>query len=299
MISLDDFKKIRLEDKKIFDKYYEKYPPNHSDYVFTTIISWIDYGEYHFTELDGNLLLYSNIDGTIRLRPPIGKHNKKVFEQILKLARSLKSDYPIGMIDEKTKKWINKKYPSLNIIPHREYFEYVYKTKDLVELSGSKYAKIRNRLNKFEKTYDCSLEDINDENQKEIRNFLRRWCLWKDCESDHVLKHEKDAVVYSIEKFFELNLSGIALRIDGEIEAIAVYEKINPKTVVVHYEKASPDYDGIYKKINNETAKKINKQKIEYINRESDMGIPGLRKAKLSYRPDHMIKIYHISKGEI
>ena len=88
------------------------------------------------------------------------------------------------------------------------------------------------------------------------------------------------------------------MRINQNIEAIAVFEQMNPNTVVVHYEKGSPDFDGIYKAINQETAKILQKNFL-YINRESDMGLPGLRKAKKSYRPNHMIEVYHLTKKDI
>ena len=101
-----------------------------------------------------------------------------------------------------------------------------------------------------------------------------------------------------MENFFELKLSGIVMLIEDKIEAIAVYEKINPETAVVHYEKGSPDYDGIYKAINQETAK-ILQNKVKLINRESDMGISGLRKAKTSYRPHHMIQVSNANKESI
>ena len=64
---------------------------------------------------------------------------------------------------------------------------------------------------------------------------------------------------------------------------------------VVHYEKGSPDYDGIYKAINQETAKILQKNFI-FINRESDMNIPGLRKAKMSYHPHHMVEVFNLAK---
>ena len=98
--------------------------------------------------------------------------------------------------------------------------------------------------------------------------------------------------------FFELKLSGVAIRIDGKIEAISVYEQMSPDTVVVHYEKGAPDYDGVYKAINAETAKLIQKG-FKFVNREPDMGLPGLRKAKMSYRPHHMVEVYHIARDKI
>jgi len=104
-------------------------------------------------------------------------------------------------------------------------------------------------------------------------------------------ENEKNAILYSMAHFFDLKLSGIAMRVLDEIEAIAVYEKMSPDTVVVHYEKGSPDYDGIYKAINQETATIVQKD-FNFINRESDMDLPGLRKAKMSYRPHHLVEVY-------
>ena len=298
MISIDDFKPVSLEDKKIFDKHYKEYPPHHSDNVFTTIISWMDYSNYHYIILENNLIILTKINGQIRFRPPSGKRKKDVFDQVIKLAQKENSDYPFGVIDLETKKWLERNYQKLVFEEHRDYFDYVYLSSDLAELSGSNYSKIRNRLNKFKRNYNYTIEKISKENMAEVGEFLKRWCLWKDCESDPILENERKAILYSMSRFFELELSGNAIRIDGNIEAISIYEGMNPDTAIVHYEKGSPDYDGIYKAINAETAKILQKD-FMYINRESDMGLPGLRKAKQSYRPHHMVEVYHINKQNL
>ena len=298
MLLIDDFKPVNLEDKHLFDDHYAKYPPVHSDNLFTTMISWMDYSKYHYAILDENLIIFTKINGQLRFRPPSGKRNKDIFIQILKLAKETYSDYPFGVIDLETKKWISQNFPRLKFEEHRDYFEYVYLASDLAELSGSNYNKIRNRLNKFKKNNSYELENISEDNINEIAKFLHRWCLWRDCKSDPILENERKAILYSMSHFFDLDLSGIAIRINGKIEAIAVYEGMNPDTAVVHYEKGSPDYDGIYKAINMETAKRLQKD-FRYVNRESDMGILGLRKAKLSYRPHHMVEVYHVNKQNI
>jgi hypothetical protein len=295
MLSISDFKLVEFEDKNIFDNYYLKYPQVHSDYLFTTIISWMDYAKYHFTIYRNNLIIFTKIDDKIRFRPPIGRRNHDIFNEFINLAKTSDAVFPIGVIDSEYKNWIIKNYPNMICTPHREYFDYVYRSSDLANLKGSKYAKIRNRLNKFKRKYDYKTEFISKENIDYIKEFLTRWCIWKDCESDPLLENEKKAVIYSIDNFFELNLNGIVIDINDEIEAISVYEKLNDETAVIHYEKASPDYDEIYKAINNESAKILRKN-FYFINRESDMGIKGLRKAKMSYKPDHMIELYHIDK---
>jgi hypothetical protein len=298
MLSVDDFKLITLDDKPLFDKHYKKYPPVHSDNVFTTLISWMKYSKYKYAIVKDNIIIMSNVNKKIQFRPPSGEKRKDLFDDVLNLAKKQDSKYPLGVIDTETKEWLSNIYPKLEFIPKREYFDYVYRSTDLANLDGSSYRKIRNRLNKFKRNFSYKVEKINEENMSEIQEFLKRWCLWKDCESDPLLENEKKAILFSMNHYFDLGLSGIAVRIDDKIEAIAVYEKMNPDTAVVHYEKGSPDFDGIYKVVNMETAK-ILKKDYKYINRESDMDFPGLRQAKMSYKPHHMIEIFNINKKSI
>ncbi|UCF50727.1 MAG: DUF2156 domain-containing protein [Thermoplasmatales archaeon] len=298
MLSMDDFKLISLDDKELFDKHYKKYPPLHSDNNFTTLISWLEYSKYKYVYIEDNIIIMSNIKNQIQLRPPSGERNKKLFDQVLMLAKEQDTEYPLGVIDSKTKEWLLKNYPNLEFIPKREYYDYVYLASNLAELPGSAYSKIRNRVNKFKRNYSYSVENISKENMSEIQEFLKRWCLWKDCESDPLLENEKKAILYSMNHYFELGLSGILIRIEDAIEAIAVFEAMDKDTAVVHYEKGSPDFDGIYKIVNQETAKILQKD-FKFINRESDMDLPGLRKAKMSYRPHYMIEIFNVTKNSI
>lgn len=298
MLLIEDFKPIKIEDKPIFDKYYKKYPPVHSDYVFTTLVSWMDYARFCYTIYDNNLIVASKINNKIQIKPPIGDKNKNIFDEVLKLAKQQESEYPFGVIDKNTKNWLENNYPNLELIPTRDYFDYVYNSTDLAELAGSNYSKIRNRLNKFKKNNEYSVESITEDNMKDIREFLKRWCLWKDCDKDLLLENEKKAILYSMENFFDLKLSGLSMIVNGDIEAISVFEKMSNDTAIVHYEKGSPDYDGIYKAINQETARILQKD-FKYINRESDMGVSGLRKAKLSYKPVFMIEVYTAIKNSI
>lgn len=298
MLLIEDFKPIKIEDKPIFDKYYKNYPPVHSDYVFTTLVSWIDYAKFCYIIINNNLIVASKINNKIQIKPPIGDKNKNIFDEVLKLAKQQESEYPFGVIDKNTKNWLENNYPNLELIPTRDYFDYVYNSTDLAELAGSNYSKIRNRLNKFKKNNEYSVESITEDNMKDIREFLKRWCLWKDCDKDPLLENEKKAILYSMENFFDLKLSGLSMIVNGDIEAISVFEKMSNDTAIVHYEKGSPDYDGIYKAINQETAKILQKD-FKYINRESDMGVSGLRKAKLSYKPVFMIEVYTAIKNSI
>lgn len=296
MLSLDDFEKIRLEDKPIFDTHYQQYPPLHSGELFTTMISWGEYVEYRFAKINENIIILSKDRNGIVIHPPSGKRNIELFKQVMQLA--VKEDSVFGFIKKTEKDLLSSQFPNLVIEEDRDFFDYVYRTSDLAELPGTKYGKIRNRLNKFTKNFSYTTEEILKNNMEEVNEFLKRWCLWKDCSSDELLENERKAIIFSMKHFFDFNLKGLALRIDGTIQAIAVYEQMNTDTFVVHFEKGSPDYDGIYKAINMETAQRV-RHIVPFIDREEDLGIPGLRQAKMSYQPDHFIELYYATKESL
>ena len=103
--------------------------------------------------------------------------------------------------------------------------------------------------------------------------------------------------MFSTNYFTELGLSGVAIRVNDHVEAISIFEQMSPDAVVVHFEKGSSYYGGIYKIVNMETVC-IVEDNVSFINRESDMENPGLRKAKKAYGPDHMIKVYKLDLGK-
>lgn len=296
MLSLDDFQKIDLNDKPVFDRHYARFPPSYSGEVFTTMVSWCEYVEYRYALIENSIIIISNDKDETILHPPSGNFNIDLFKQVITLAK--KEEIILGFIKTSEKKLLAKQLPSLTFVEDRDFFDYVYRSSDLADLPGTNYGKIRNRLNKFIKNYAYTIEGLSEKNMEEVSEFLKRWCLWKDCKSNEVLENERKAILYSMSHFFDLGLSGLALRINDSIESIAVYEKINPDTVVVHFEKGSPDFDGIYKAINMETAQRV-RHLVPFINREEDLGISGLRQAKLSYHPDHFIEVYYGTKESI
>jgi hypothetical protein len=260
------------------------------------MISWREYIEYSYTLIENSIIILSKASNEIILHPPSGKFNSDLIKQVISLA--IKENMNFGFIRKIEKNLLTTHFPSLTFIEDRDYFDYVYRTSDLAELPGTKYGKIRNRLNKFIKNFTYTTEEISKKNMDEVNEFLKRWCLWKDCGSNELLENERKAIIYLMSHFFDFDLKGLALRISGTIQAIAVYEKMNPDTVVIHFEKGSPDFDGIYKAINMETAQRV-RHFVPYINREEDLGISGLRQAKLSYHPDHFIEIYNVTKESL
>lgn len=298
MLTLKDFKPVTLAEIAFFRDHYARYPQVHSDNTFTNIVCWNHYAHYEYAYSRGNILLSSTIGDKTTFRPPIGPSDETLLHELIRLAVDFGDDVPLVLIDTEAREWLLEVFPGLELREDPDYAEYVYLSSMLAELPGKEYVTIRHQLNKFRRNCAPVVEPIGQENLGEVRKFLIEWCEWKDCDGKEFLANEKDAVLFAIAHFDRLGLSGLAIRVQGKMGAISLYEPLNRDTAVIHFEKGLPDCEGIYKAINMETAQILHRS-FPYINRESDMGVPGLREAKLRYHPDHKVLVYSATKEEL
>lgn len=294
MISLDDFKPVTLEDRAFFRQYYARYPQVHSDNTFTNMVCWNHYASYSYAKVKDNVVLASTIDGITKYRPPIGPYNPNLTRDLIHLAAETGDEYPIILVDPPAASLMSYVYPEMEMIPDRDQSEYVYRASDLAGLQGRDYLYIRRDLNKFRRNYKYSVEPISLANTGQVKAFLDTWYAARNPEEGQLISHEKGAVLYGIDHMAELGLSGLAINVNGQIGAISMFERLNNETAVIHFEKGLQDYQGIYKAINAETAALLARD-YTYINRESDMGVPGLREAKMRYHPHHMVEVYSVA----
>ena len=301
MLSLDDFRPVRLEDRGFFAAHYAKYPQVHSDNTFTNMACWNHYAHYRFAFVRDSVLIASTIGGVTRFRPPIGPRDPGLMGDLLRLARETSDDVPMVLIDRATADWLHSDFAPVvgeaDLVPDRDHFEYVYLAQDLAELPNGKYHSARRQLNKFRRNCNYRVEPITPGNSPEVKSFLTEWCEWKQCDGDEVLENEKEAVLYAIDHFGALGLSGLMIRVDGKIGAMTIFERLNADTGLVHFEKGLPDCEGIYKAINTEAAA-VMARDVTFINRESDLGNPGLREAKMRYHPHHMVEVCKLVDGK-
>ncbi|AKB75435.1 hypothetical protein MSLAZ_2174 [Methanosarcina lacustris Z-7289] len=245
--------------------------------------------------MKGNVILAFTTAGVTRFHPPIGPRDPELMRALIRLALDVSDDTPLLFIDPDTARWMHDLDPGLVLVLDRNNFEYVYRTADLANLPGKKYLKIRSHLNRFRKNCLNTVELITSQNREEVMEFLKKWDEWKGCKKNLVLANEIEAAHYAVEHFSELSLRGLLIRVDSEIGAISLFERLNADTALIHFEKGLPDCEGIYKAINADTAAVLASE-VEYINRESDLGVGGLREAKLRYHPHHMVEVYSLKR---
>ena len=179
----------------------------------------------------------------------------------------------------------------------RDNFDYVYNMEDLRDLPGKKYHAKRNFINRLEQNGGFEFVTLGPENIDECLELYGLWAGNRDENDLLSVEWELDAIRTALVNMRELDLLCGGIRIGGEIKAFSVADKPWKDMAVTYFEKAEAEVPGLYPLINQQMAANLLND-VKYINREEDMGLEGLRKAKLSYHPASFIKKYRASKPQ-
>ena len=286
-----DFKPITIDDKEVITSFTLPSPLRNCDLAFSNMCSWRFLYLSEYAVYKNFLLIRFYIEEKKKKRiaymRPIG--NGDFRDALLQLEEdSWQHGHPLLMLGVTpiSKDLLEEAFPGeFSYIPERDYFDYIYLREDLATLKGKKFQAKRNHVNKFKKQYAYEYEPLTAELVPECLDFEAKWYKANRTDDDQEeLTDERKSMIFALNHFKELNLLGGAIRIDHKLVAFTFGSPINQDTFGVHVEKADTDYDGAYSIINQEFASRIPEQYV-YVNREEDLGIPGLRKAKLSYNP--------------
>ncbi|MBW1802292.1 MAG: DUF2156 domain-containing protein, partial [Deltaproteobacteria bacterium] len=176
----------------------------------------------------------------------------------------------------------------------RDNSDYVYLASDLIRLAGRKFHRKKNHVNRFKKNAAYEYRPLDIELVECFLDMQEHWCQMRECTEKPDLLSEDYAIYQALTHFEDLDFRGGAIVLDSGVEAFSLGESLNPETAVIHIEKANPDITGLCAAINQIYC--LNTwSDITYINREQDLGIEGLRKAKESYYPNHMVDKYIVT----
>lgn len=290
-----EFKKIELSDKKIFDDYYKKFPQYSSYLSFVSLFTWQAAVNFRFALIKENIVVKFDSYKNKKEYFLIPETNKETLKEVMDVLFS-KGEVFITNLTENQVEWLEELYPGkFNFNHKRDSDNYYYNVEDMATLTGKKLHSKRNFVNRFKKENEYVYEKIDETVARECAELLDEWCQGKDCE-DTGLKAETCACRLALSNMENLGLKGGALRVNGRIVAFSLGEKYNDETVIIHFEKADTSYKGTFQTIFMEFVKNewID---LKLVNREEDMGVEGLRKAKLSYYPCFMLKMYGTSNN--
>lgn len=295
---MTEFKSICAADKERFDFYRKKDVTQASEGVFATMYIWNDYYNLKIAENGEFLFLRFEIKGK---EPsyffPIGNGDlKKAVEELEEICRKNGERLIFRLVEEKNTEKLKALFPDkFDFVYDRDCSDYVYPAEKLISLSGKKLHGKKNHLNYFMKNYEYSYKNVTS---AELLEECRKKAISMiEAKTKNKNPYEKGAMEKYFAHFFDFGQKGAVLLVDGKICAMTFGERLTEDTALVQIELADEDVRGAYQMINKLFCENEWKD-CKYINREEDMGIEGLRKAKESYQPIFMMNKYKVIEKE-
>ncbi len=288
-----EFKKLTLDDISLLKPFYKYQIGHNCDATIGGTFMWRDFFKTEFTIYHNVLyfkVLYVNNEEAFTV--PLGGKITDI-DNIVEYCKLNNKKTVICSVTKNDLKNIETHYNIEGKKPERDWFDYLYHAKDLVELKGKKYHGQKNHINKFKSLYpNHRFSMIDESNIGDVIQFYRSY-LKEYNKLNHIAVEEKEKTLEVLENIEKYSLFGGILYIDDKVAAFSLGE-INNDVLYVHIEKADIAYKGIYPMLVNQFAKQFVNENVLFINREEDVGDLGLRSSKLSYHPVELIEKYII-----
>lgn len=287
-----DFQKLDFSKRKQYDDFLMHCGERGCEYSFVNLFLW---GRQRAAFVNGFLTLFSQFQRNSVYPFPIGHGDLgKVLDAIIHDARTRGLQCCLTSMSAEDCATLEELYPGqFRFHPDRDGCDYIYNINNLADLPGRKYQRKRNHANRFWQQHPaCQIVAIDKSLYPQLETMIDQWFnsrLTADEQGDFYM--ERVALRRAFENWDALGLEGIVLIEDGRVIAMTMGSILNETTFDVHFEKALDEFDGAYAAINRAFSARLREKypALQYLNREDDLGLPGLRKAKLSYYPDHLV----------
>jgi len=284
------FRNLAADDKSLLDLLLDEVQPQISELTFTNLFVWNRSEPVQLSRLDETVLLQRKRlrDSKTFLLPPLGKQH--VTSVVETLRKQNLGDYqvpPLYGLTFQESQLLSRE--GVRVESDRDDWDYVHLTSDLAELPGDKYHPKRNLISRCLSKYKCRYVSIGPSEINACLQLQTEWCSLRNCSMVPGLEAENTAIKTAFENYDYLGVTGGVVYVDEKLEAFTLGEKLSRDTAVIHFEKANPEVEGLYQVINQWFCKEA-LGKFKFVNREQDLGVQGLRKAKGSYYPHHMVE---------
>ena len=288
-----DFKRLELSEKAQYDNILMNCGIRGCEYSFVNLFLW---GRQKAAVVDGFMVVFSQFDRRSVYPFPVGQGDVgPVLDAIIHDARARGIPCCLTSLTAEECDLLESRYPGqFRFHTNRDNFDYVYDINGLADLKGRKYQKKRNHLHRFHEAHpDCRFVPIEECETEALTAMLQEWYDSHKAANPSVNYHLEEIAIERALRFREaLGMEGLAMLEGDRLLAFTLGSRLNPTTFDVHFEKAIDE--AAYPAINQAFARYLREKypEIQYLDREDDMGLVGLRKAKLSYNPDKMIEKY-------
>lgn len=291
------FRSVSMSDRKVFEAFTLNGKRRNASGMFANILGWKHITNVSFAIVEGMLVQRYENKGRFAFSVPYGNGNMRIaLMQLLEISEAMGYGCSLFGVPEELIPVIENALPGyFSFSSDDADSEYIFLREHLATLSGKKLQHKRNHVNKFESLYPQAIyKEITDDLIPQCKDLEKRWNdeRLKDEEQSYILPaDERIFTNMMLDKRNELGLRSGALLVDGRVVAFTLGGAVTSDTMDVCVEKADPEYEGSYAMINKKFAESLPEQ-YTYINREEDMGIEGLRQAKMSYVPEILLKNY-------
>ncbi len=297
-----EFKPISLSDQKIFQAYLSQCPQVTSDYSFVNVWGWAPAYDLQWAQTD-ELVWLRQKQPSLQYWSPVGNWKTVDWPRYFDRFPVLKS-LIVRVPEPLARIWESVFGEMVSASPDRDQFDYIYDAQELATLKGNRFHKKRNLLYQFQKKYDYQYVEMVPEFVDAAMAMQNNWCTWRECDSDVQLANENQAIAKVLSHWEELDgIIGGCILVKNEMVAYTIGERLSNDTLVVHFEKGSTDYKGVYQAMNqmfvaheaSDLSDSADSEPgITRVNREQDLGDTGLRKSKESYHPIELLKKYRV-----
>ena len=290
-----DFQRPLLSQRDAYNEILLSVPARGCEYSFANLYLW---GMQQLAFTRGCVAFFSHFNGRSVYPYPMGNGDRRgVIEEILQDARQRGIPCRIVSMTDEDRAELEAWFPGKFLFrTDRDSFDYVYDIDDLADLKGRKFQKKRNHVNRFRSEHpNFEIQSLSCANLALSQHMVNDWYrirMREDPAGDYML--ENIALARAFRHYQGLEMEGAVLLDDGAVIAVTMGSRLGADTFDVHFEKAREDVEGAYAAINCEFARylRLKYPQVRYLNREDDVGLEGLRKAKLSYNPHHMVPKY-------
>lgn len=287
------FHDITLDDREWMEPKFREDARQNCENSFANNFMWRQVYHVKVADVENCAVIEFEAGGERCFSYPIGNGRKeKAIQLLMQYCQQEQITLHMSPLSEKDRAELITWFPGKFLLQaDRDSFDYIYTVEKLTKLSGKKLHGKRNHIARFKDGDDWSYEPLTIENIPDCRQMTIEWTQMREDKWNDEMSQEMMVLEEAFSHFTELGLSGGVLRKAGEIVAFCVGEPLSEDTFVVHFEKAFPEMQGAYPMINQQFIEHTC-QAYTYVNREEDTGDLGLRKAKLSYYPELLLKKY-------
>ena len=289
---ISGFREILTTDKNQYEEILKTSDERGCEYSFANLLFW---GKKRIAFSNKALVIHSQYNEKSSYFYPIGCDRINIVSALIQHAKENGSPLRFfGLLPSEVDE-LKLNYPNEFEFKQDEgTFDYIYEIEALANLNGKKLHAKRNHIHRFcENHPDFKSEQINENNLADVQSFLKQWFFERETlDPSDSYTGEKKALEIALANLNSLELESLILRDHDEILALTIGSRVSDSTFDIHFEKAKSGEQGAYAVINREFAKYLNEKypDVKYLNREEDMGIEGLRKAKQSYLPCRQIQ---------